>query len=314
MTKFEKLSKIDNLAEKEFFDELVRSSLDSAERKHTSIYVARVKGRRFDSEFSHRVRDDSAPRKIVWHTSDEKVRNRGEFYSLFDAVIRSYFDPRLAWKKNVVTFPLGYLSGFMGEPLASDSDRANLWSFCGAGYAHRRDMLKAFDGVPRGHVHIANGWTQSPEALSQEDLFSLYADSDFVLCPAGVNHFDSFRIMEALQAGAIPVCVEFLGRDFLKYTFGSHPMIIAKNWQEAAEIIQSYAESPSSVLEKRREVQSWYQDYRKSLFSVFRMIALERVPKAKDWEPLRYQKRSRWDIVLMARVRWWFRPSRKRKK
>jgi hypothetical protein len=300
-----------DVSEEDFLNELMSLSLSPQDRDAVDVVPARVKSRKVDAKILP-PDDGLLKRRVLWHTSDEKLRHRGQMYKGFDAVIRNYFDPRMGRKKNVVTFPLGYLSGFVGEPRVGSEPRKNLWAFCGAGYKKRQAMLECFTDVPRGFVHLAQGWVEGSGALSQDALAAVYAETEFVLCPAGVNHFDTFRLMEALQAGAIPVIITFLGRDYAKYTFGRHPFVVAKNWSEAAQILRHFEDHPEQLAKKRKAVNDWYATYRKELIDSFRRIVTTGVPTGREWEVVKFQRRAAWDIPLLIRVSRRFHPAYKK--
>jgi hypothetical protein len=305
-----------NLVEEVFLNDLIEQSLQPGDLDGVDFILAGVKGRKVDPDI---FRLDGPPprRRVLWHTSDEKMRHRGHMYEDFDAVMRNHFDPRMGWKKKVVTFPLGYLSGFVGEPYTNAGPRTYLWSFCGAGYkGQRKDMMEAFSDLPHGYMRLASGWfTHSGdlEPLSQQELASVYQDSEFVLCPQGINHPDTFRIMEALQSGAIPVMVRFLGHDYAKYTFGNHPFIVAKTWPEAADILRHFQENPDLLANKRKEVNEWYATYREELLHYFRRIVISDVPSPREWEVLKIQRRARWNLLFVFQVWRRFHPNYRKK-
>lgn len=304
------------LVEEEFLIDLIGQSIRPDELEEIDFVLAGVKGRKVPPEISH-LEGPPPRRRVLWHTSDEKMRHRGAMYKYFDAVMRNHFDPRIGWKRRVVTFPLGYLSGFAGEPWTNVGPRKYLWSFCGAGYKNqRKDMVDTFSAVPQGYMRLASGWSTGPgglEPLSQKELASVYRDSEFVLCPQGINHPDTFRIMEALQSGAIPVMIRFLGRDYAKYTFGRHPFVVAKTWSEAADILQRYYENPDLLAQKRKEVNDWYGRYREQLLHNFHRIVTSDFPSPKEWEILGIQRRARWNLLFSFQVWRRFHPNYRKK-
>lgn len=304
------------LIEEEFLTDLIAQSFGPGDLDDIDFVLAGVKGRRVPPEISH-MEGPQPRRRVLWHTSDEKIRHRGAMYQYFDAVMRNHFDPRMGWRKKVVTFPLGYLSGFAGEPWTNVGPRKYLWSFCGAGYkTQRKEFLATFSDFPHGYLRLASGWSTGPgdlEPLSQEELASVYRDSEFVLCPQGINHPDTFRIMEALQSGAIPVMVRFLGADYAKYTFGHHPFVVAKSWPEAADILQNYYDNPDLLAQKRKEVNDWYATYREQLLHNFHRIVTSDFPSPKEWEILKIQRRARWNLPFIFKVWRRFHPNYKKK-
>lgn len=239
--------------------------------------------------------------KILFHLSDEKLRHRNAMYSQFDLVVRNYFDPRLSWKKDVVFFPLGWTKDFAGPPNQFTGQRTHLWSFCGATKASRTEMLQEFSAVNGGFVHLSSGWN-AEDQLPPSEVKKVYSDSVFVLCPFGNAHFDTFRIMEALQAGAIPVVTKFLGRDFARYTFGDHPFLVAENWTEAAEKLRGLSDDPTRLQEYQARVQAWYQNYLHSLQEkIRRILVAPGSPEARK-HLVPHSRDARFDVALIISV------------
>jgi hypothetical protein len=248
--------------------------------------------------------------RVLFHLSDEKLRHRNRIYSQFDLVVRNYFDPRLAWSRNVVFFPLGWTEAFAGPPDGNDPAKAHLWSFCGAKKASRDEMVTEFSSLAGGFLHLTSGWN-SEDQLPAIEVRKVYSNSVFVLCPFGNAHFDTFRIMEALQAGAIPVVVKFLGRDFAKYTFGKHPFLVADSWREAAVKIEKLSQNPVELQELQSRTGDWYQSYLSALVEKARIILS--APRSREARsPLVEQARAaRLDLVLIMSVARRFRRYRK---
>jgi hypothetical protein len=238
---------------------------------------------------------------VLFHLSDEKLRHRNAIYSEFDLVVRNYFDPRLSWKKNVVFFPLGWTKDFAGAPFEFTGSRTHLWSFCGATKASRTQMLQEFSAVNDGFVHLSSGWN-AEDQLPPSEVKKVYSDSVFVLCPFGNAHFDTFRIMEALQAGAIPVITKFLRRDFARYTFGDHPFLVAENWAEAADKLRELADDSTRLQEYQAKVQAWYQNYLHSLQEKIRQILLTPGSPEARKHLVPHSRDARFDVALMISV------------
>lgn len=136
-------------------------------------------------------------RRVLVHLSDEKLRHRNAVYSRFHVVFRNYFDPRIAWRRNVLFLPLGWTAAFADNAGGGADSPGNTWSFCGAVKADRETMVNVFDSISQGFHHFSSGW-DSPDQIAPEIVRDIYEDSIFVLCPQGNAHVDTFRVMEAL--------------------------------------------------------------------------------------------------------------------
>ena len=78
----------------------------------------------------------------------------------------------------------------------------------------------------------------SYDALEAEKIL-VYKETTFAPCPFGFVNPDSFRIMEVLEFGCIPIVKKFNNVDYYKYVFGDHPFIVVKDWKEAPGIMSN---------------------------------------------------------------------------
>jgi hypothetical protein len=122
-------------------------------------------------------------------------------------ILRNYFDPRLGFKRNVYHHPLGWTSTFNNQIFLEESPSYH-WSFCGTAKADRKEMFNQLHDVGESFIHFSSGWG-SDDQLRPEEVRQVCASSNFFLCHQGKAHVDSFRVMEALQAGPVPVAVKF---------------------------------------------------------------------------------------------------------
>jgi len=199
--------------------------------------------------------------------SDEELRHKFRPYRKAQYVLRNYFQP--AWRaRNVYTLPLGYNSEFVGmreELPLQPAERAQVWSFVGQIKQEREKMVKVFDSLVPHSLFAAQSFND-PDGVSGRELFLMYSASYFVLCPFGNRSPDSFRVMEALEAGAIPVTVKFLGTDHNRLVFGDHPFVVGKDWAHARDLVRNLLSDTEGLEAKREEVKAWYDGYRAMLF------------------------------------------------
>lgn len=143
----------------------------------------------------------------VLHLSDEWSNLPVDFYPEADFILRNYYRPGVMDQPNVHFLPLGYKKGLQqhlhNKPL---SERQHYWSFAGAlgGKLSRRLMVQEAEKIPGGKSYIEQGFSSS-ETLSFEGYVRLMGDTVFALAPGGNQCVETFRIYEALEAGAIPI-------------------------------------------------------------------------------------------------------------
>jgi len=194
----------------------------------------------------------SWPAFTLLHLSDEGGVDPIDIYDwpACKGVVRTYMRKGLLPSDKVVIIPLGYHWRPSG-PRTQSKDL--LWSFIGAEYAKRKEKLQAFKGMEPSKCVFLAGW-DSPEKLGEKEVVETLQRSLCVPCPGGVN-YETFRIYEALEAGAVPVFIEEWGSaDFLSYLKRFLPIATSPDWPTAARVVRGL--SQNSEL---------YNEYRKSL-------------------------------------------------
>jgi hypothetical protein len=130
-------------------------------------------------------------------------------------VMRNYYHPRLQdVPGNVYTFGLGYKRGFWdgyngkAPGLRTVAERRYVWSFAGTmHHAERRAVLARFKQLTPNRVVETSGFG-AKDGVDTRGYRDLLLDTIFVLCPYGNVNLDTFRLYEAMEAGAIPVTLK----------------------------------------------------------------------------------------------------------
>jgi GR25 family glycosyltransferase involved in LPS biosynthesis len=188
----------------------------------------------------------------VLHMSDEFCNDPIDFYDLpgCKGVIRNYWRGDLGPK--VVTIPLGFHWAIPnGEPhihTPRPPFRELAWSFVGTGWLGRREKLAPLTQVGEHKVVFMDDWN-SPNMLGREECLSIMLNSWCIPCPSGHNG-ETFRFYEALEAGAVPIVVKE-GGDFLKFVSSYFQIMVANNWEHAAQLVYTLKQQPE-VYEKYR--------------------------------------------------------------
>ncbi len=241
------------------------------------------------------------------HLSGEWLHPTRDLYQNANCVLRSYYDPRIQ-SPRVFTIPLGFKSGFLSNEAALPVDKARdlAWFFAGGVKHHRAQMLSCLRQLTPFHTHLTKGFN-SPGGLSVPEMQSFFRRSVFAPCPFGWINPDSFRIMEALENGSIPVVHEFQGRDYFKYVYGDHPFVVAKSWRDAAKKMQEIMLDPSELKERQSHLKIWYSDFKSRLAQDAKAILEGRFGELQS-EQFRYQEEGRhdeqWKEAFHQHFRW----------
>jgi hypothetical protein len=196
------------------------------------------------------------------HLSDEWDKDSTANYSLADVVLRNYYKDL---GPTVINFPLGWMNSFphtiSPKPI---SGRKYVWSFSGHVDKTTRPMMAEYmSKIPDGIGYFKKcGENWGPfqgHALTPTQLAEMYNDSIFVPCPQGNQSIDSFRVTEALQAGALPIVER---SEYWSNLFGQdHPLIEIDSWDQAPAIVANLTQEHTLLEQKRSATYTWWIKY-----------------------------------------------------
>jgi len=186
----------------------------------------------------------------ILHLSDELDMDSLDLYhnSCCTQVIRNYVRPDLANRVQVI--PLGFATPPLTRPIPAWSSRPLVWSFHGTAWFHREAQLKPLLAVKPHSLHLTPGW-KHPSATSPADWQALLLESKFVPVPRG-NHYETFRLYEALEHGAIPLYVRTEGDDvYWNWLTGHLNLEELKDWSEVPAFMARMSSSyPTKLFEQ----------------------------------------------------------------
>lgn len=199
------------------------------------------------------------------HLSDETLNDEISLYKDAKIILRNYFNPFI-FTKNTFTIPLGFQTGFLMNHNFEKEDfkRNYVWSFAGQIYTNRKNMIEELQFTNKYFLHQTTSFN-SDDSLNSKILKKIYLDSIFAPCPYGFINPDTFRIMEVLESGCIPIVQKYFNLDYFKIIFGNHPFIIVNDWNEAKDSIQYFLDNPEQLLAKQIEVHQWYKLFKINL-------------------------------------------------
>ncbi len=248
---------------------------------------------------------ESQDNLFLVHLSNESLLHSDSYYGFSKGVLRPYFNPGIKYE-NVFTIPLGYQTGFK-QNLAVNSDpnaKNYMWVFVGQLKSDRYKMVDALSALKPYFLKPTDQFGGGGSGFSVNNMIELYGSTNFVPCPSGNINPDTFRVMECLECGCIPVIVTFYRIDYFKYIYGDHPFIIGKNWKDVASKIQFYMNNPKKMEEKRNDVALWYENYKISLKSDIRRILTGASIDELESRQFYYQKYAKKSLYI--RLIFWF--------
>lgn len=192
------------------------------------------------------------------HLSNENLGHNTEYYSKANHVFRPYYDPNIQ-ETNVTFIPLGVKTGYLTNSIESNLKEYN-FSFIGQPKSDRDELINVIKNL-NSFIHTTNQWN-CPTSISQDSCKEIYSKSKFVPCPMGWVNPDSFRIMESLESGSIPVLKNYNNLDYFKKVWGHSPLPVVNNWEELYEL-SKINEDDYNLLYKT--IVFWFSNFKTNL-------------------------------------------------
>jgi hypothetical protein len=182
--------------------------------------------------------------------SDEFLQDQCEYIQKKECkfVIRNYIHPSLYKNEKVLHVGLGFKKNFDKYVVRNEfAERDLTWSFIGSIHGNsRNESVNTFKQLEGGFVHITKHFN-SDDYLSTEKYCDILCRSCYAICPQGHANNDTFRIYEALEAGAIPVVLKNseshpFNPSYWYYLFPGEkdlPFVMADSWEDALKIAQN---------------------------------------------------------------------------
>jgi hypothetical protein len=196
---------------------------------------------------------------ILVHLSDEWFSGGYRLYGQFDQVLRTH-NTWLARSPGILTIPLGYPNAGSPSQLSTPaSAREYAWSFVGEVKASRPEMIAAMRST-EPHLVIDTRETRAAgtDRLSKEAYDRLLLKSAFAPCPMGNVVLESWRLYEALEAGAIPLIERRLSMDYYLELLGDHPIPTFRSWSAAAHFCRGLLGDPANLDSLQSTIVAWW--------------------------------------------------------
>ena len=89
-------------------------------------------------------------------------------------------------------------------------------------------------------------------------MSEVLSSTEFMPCPNGFFHPETYRLYEALQCGCIPIVEN--AYKYYDRLFPNNPFIKVGKWADAKAIIKNWNES--KIKAKQEECNSWWSSYK----------------------------------------------------
>jgi hypothetical protein len=197
------------------------------------------------------------------HFSNENLNHNCNYYSKAKHVFRNYYDSNIT-EQNVTFIPLGVKSGFINKSNnINPTPKEYEFSFIGQPKSDRQELLSVIEQMEKVFIHKTNSW-DCLTSLTQNECISIYGKTKFVPCPMGWFHPDSFRLMECLESGSIPILKNYNNLEYFTKIWGDSPIPVVNSWDE---IVKYHNMGDNQYNELYNNVFNWYSTFKSNLTS-----------------------------------------------
>ena len=192
---------------------------------------------------------------FLFHLGDEfGFHDLSSAYNNCNYIWRPFSQSKYFNNKKVKCIPLGYKSGVVFK---QKSNRKYKWAFTGTPHkSSRHDLLFQFSDIKPFFCHKTQKF--DVKNISVEEMNEVLSSTEFIPCPYGFFHPETYRLYEALECGCIPVVEN--AYKYYDRLFPNNPFIKIDKWSEAKDIVKGWKEE--QIRRKQKECKIWWVKYK----------------------------------------------------
>ena len=195
---------------------------------------------------------------FLFHLGDESgAYDLSQIYKNCNYVWRTFCSNKYFENKHVKCIPIGYKSGVLDK---QKNNRKYKWAFVGTPHkSSRHDLLFQFSDIKPFFCHKTDKFDE--KIISVEEMSEALSLTEFIPCPNGFVHPETYRLYEALECECIPVVEN--AYQYYDRLFPHNPFIKVNKWADAKPIIKGW--DKDQISKKKEECKIWWKDYKNKL-------------------------------------------------
>jgi len=192
---------------------------------------------------------------FLFHLGDE-----GGSYDLSTAykncnyIWRTFCSSKYFQNNKVKCIPIGYKSGVSNR---KKTNRKYKWAFTGTPHkSSRHDLLFQLTDIEPFFCHKTERFDR--KIISVKEMSETLSLTEFMPCPNGFVHPETYRLYEALECGCIPIVENTY--QYYDRLFPQNPFIKVNQWSDAKPIIKGWEKN--QIKKKKEECEIWWNEYK----------------------------------------------------
>tara|TARA_Y100000590_G_scaffold360828_1_gene417280 strand:+ start:4324 stop:5211 length:888 start_codon:yes stop_codon:yes gene_type:complete len=199
------------------------------------------------------------PNIYLIHLGDETgMFDLSQIYSIFKFVWRTFCSNKYFNSETVQCLPIGYKSGT--TLINNPEKRKYKWAFIGTPHkSSRHDLLFQLSEIASSFSHKTKKFNKS--IIEVDEMSKILSSTEFIPCPNGFVHPETYRLYEALECGCIPIVEN--AYKYYDRLFPNNPFFKVDKWIDAKSIINKLKNS--EIKKKSEECFIWWKNYKEKL-------------------------------------------------
>ena len=195
---------------------------------------------------------------FLFHLGDESGSyDLSSVYNNCNYVWRSFCSSRYFENEKVKCIPIGYKSGIVNK---QKNNRKYKWAFTGTPHkSSRHDLLFQFSDVKPFFCHKTEKF--NVKIISVDEMSEVLSSTEFMPCPNGFFHPETYRLYEALECECIPIVEN--AYHYYDRLFPSNPFIKINKWADAKLMMKEWEKN--QIEQKRNECTIWWSNFKNIL-------------------------------------------------
>ena len=200
---------------------------------------------------------------FLFHLGDESgMHDLSNVYRNCSYIWRTFCSNKYFKNSQIKCIPIGYKSGLTNK---DKTKRIYKWAFTGTPHkSSRHDLLFQFSEIKPFFCHKTQKFDE--KIISVEKMSEVLSSTEFMPCPNGFFHPETYRLYEALECECIPIVEN--AYKYYDRLFPDNPFIKINKWVEAKEIIEKW--DKEKIKTKREECKTWWVNYKNNLKSMIK--------------------------------------------
>ena len=209
---------------------------------------------------------------FLFHLGDESgFYDSKPVYNNCNYVWRTFCSSKYFENQRVKCLPIGFKSGVLNK---EKKEKKFKWAFTGTPHkSSRHDLLYQFSDIRPSFIHKTQKFDE--KIISVDEMSEVLSSTEFIPCPNGFFHPETYRLYEALECGCIPIVEN--AYKYYDRLFPNNPFIKIDKWSEAKDIVKGWKEE--QIRRKQKECKDIFINRLKDLKKIVSFFTIIRESK-----------------------------------